>query len=133
MLNVKQGSCEYQLLKSIGLTRRRNRTLVYRLRGERSKRQLLPESTPVLRILHTFGANANVANCKQEWAKSEKKWLRFYFIQIQFNVSFRVGIFLVWFRYSFICQGTSTRRQRRDLFGLRVKLLPVATSLTTQR
>jgi len=22
------------------------------------------------------------------------------------------------FRYSFICQGTSTRRQRRDLFGL---------------
>jgi len=26
------------------------------------------------------------------------------------------------FRYSFICQGTSTRRQRRDLFGHRVKL-----------
>jgi len=26
------------------------------------------------------------------------------------------------FRYSFICQGTSTRRQRRNLFGLRVKL-----------
>jgi len=26
------------------------------------------------------------------------------------------------YRYSFICQGTSTRRQRRDLFGLRVKL-----------
>jgi len=25
------------------------------------------------------------------------------------------------FRYSFICQGTSTKRQRRDLFGLRVK------------
>jgi len=24
------------------------------------------------------------------------------------------------FRYSFICQGTSTRRQRSDLFGLRV-------------
>jgi len=37
------------------------------------------------------------------------------------------------FRYSFICQGTSTRRQRRDLFGLRVKLPPVTTSLTTQR
>jgi len=35
-------------------------------------------------------------------------------------------------RYSFICQGTSTRRQRRDLFGLRVKLPPVTTSLTTQ-
>jgi len=26
------------------------------------------------------------------------------------------------FRYSFTCQGTSTRRQRSDLFGLRVKL-----------
>jgi len=25
------------------------------------------------------------------------------------------------FRYSFICQGTSTRRQRSDLFGRRVK------------
>jgi len=30
MLNVKQGSCEYQLLKSFGLTRPGNRTL-YRL------------------------------------------------------------------------------------------------------
>jgi len=34
------------------------------------------------------------------------------------------------FRYSFICQGTSARRQRRNLFGLRVRcyyhlLLPV--------
>jgi len=37
MLNVKQGSCEYQLLKYFGLTRPGNRTLVYRLRGERSK------------------------------------------------------------------------------------------------
>jgi len=36
MRNVKQGSCEYQLLKSIGLTRPENRTLVCRLRGERS-------------------------------------------------------------------------------------------------
>jgi len=26
--------------------------------------------------------------------------------------------------YSFICQGTSTRRQRSDLCGLRVKLPP---------
>jgi len=34
---------------------------------------------------------------------------------------------------SFICQGTSTRRQRSDLFGLRVKLPPVTTNLTTQR
>jgi len=32
MLNVKQGSCEHQLLKSFGLTRPGNRTLVYRLR-----------------------------------------------------------------------------------------------------
>jgi len=33
------------------------------------------------------------------------------------------------FRYSFICQGTSTRRQRSDVFGLRVKLSPVTISL----
>jgi len=33
---------------------------------------------------------------------------------------------------SFICQGISTRRQRRDLFGALVKLPPV-TYLTTQR
>jgi len=31
MLNVKQGSCEYQLLKSFGLTRPESRTQVYRL------------------------------------------------------------------------------------------------------
>jgi len=37
------------------------------------------------------------------------------------------------FRYSFICQGTTTRKQRSKLFGLRVKLPPVTTSLTTQR
>jgi len=37
------------------------------------------------------------------------------------------------FRYSFICQGTSTKTQRSDLFGLRVKLPPVTTSLTIQR
>jgi len=37
------------------------------------------------------------------------------------------------FRYSFICQFTSTRRQRSDLFGLRVKLPPLTTSLNTQR
>jgi len=33
---------------------------------------------------------------------------------------------------SFICQGTSTRSQRRDLFD-HVKLSPVTPSLTTQR
>jgi len=32
------------------------------------------------------------------------------------------------FKYSFICQGTSTRRQRWELFGLRIKLPPVTTS-----
>jgi len=36
MLNVKQESYEYQLLKSFGLTRSGDRTLVYRLRSERS-------------------------------------------------------------------------------------------------
>jgi len=42
---------------------------------------------------------------------------------------------IVRFRYSFICQGISTMRQRRDLCGLQVKLLPVpvTTSLTAQR
>jgi len=33
------------------------------------------------------------------------------------------------FRYSFIRQGTSTRRQQSDLFGFRVKTPPVTTSL----
>jgi len=37
------------------------------------------------------------------------------------------------FRYSFICPGTSTRRQRSDLFDLRVKLPLIITSLTTRR
>jgi len=36
MLNVKLESCEYQLFKSFGLTRRVNPTQVYRLRGGRS-------------------------------------------------------------------------------------------------
>jgi len=34
---------------------------------------------------------------------------------------------------SFIYQGTLTRRQRSHLFGLRVKLPPVTTSLIAQR
>jgi len=41
---------------------------------------------------------------------------------------------VVWqtrFRYSFVCQGTLTSRQQRDLFGLWVKLPLVTTSLTT--
>jgi len=33
----------------------------------------------------------------------------------------------------FICQGSSTKRQRRDLFGHRIKLPPVTISLTTKR
>jgi len=37
------------------------------------------------------------------------------------------------FSYTFICQGTLNRRQRSDRYGLRVKLPPVTTSLTTQR
>jgi len=32
-LNVKQGFCDYQLLRLFGLTLGRNRTQVYRLRG----------------------------------------------------------------------------------------------------
>jgi len=49
--------------------------------------------------------------------------------------SYRKRLLSYWtmFRNSFICQGTSTRGQRRgDLFGLRVKLPPVTTRLTTQ-
>jgi len=34
--------------------------------------------------------------------------------------------------YSFICQGTSIRRQRRDLFGYGMKLSLIITSLITQ-
>jgi len=37
------------------------------------------------------------------------------------------------FRYSFICQGSSTRKQWRNLFGLRVELPPLTTCLTTRR
>jgi len=37
--------------------------------------------------------------------------------------------FLGRFRYSFICQGTSTKRQQSDLFGFLVKLPPVTTNL----
>jgi len=36
MLNAKQGSCEHQLFKYFGLTRRENRTQVYRLQGRHS-------------------------------------------------------------------------------------------------
>jgi len=36
MLNVKPGSCEYQLFKSFGLTRPGNRTQVCQVRGGRS-------------------------------------------------------------------------------------------------
>jgi len=35
--------------------------------------------------------------------------------------------FNIRFRHSFICQGASTRRQRSDLIGLRVKLPPIST------
>jgi len=34
---------------------------------------------------------------------------------------------------SFICQRTSTRRQRSELFGVQVKLPPDTACLTTQR
>jgi len=44
------------------------------------------------------------------------------------NRLFKIGL-----RYSFIFQGTATRRQRRDLIGLREKLSLVTTSLTTQK
>jgi len=49
---------------------------------------------------------------------------------VLFNMFFSNNLM---FRYSFICQGTLTRRQQSDLFGHRVKLPPVTASLTTQR
>jgi len=68
-----------------------------------------------------------------------KKFLITYWqtiLTISKNAARRVAKNSSWgfrFRYSCICQGTSTRRQRSDLFGLPVKLRPVTTSLTTQR
>jgi len=40
-------------------------------------------------------------------------------VQWNYNTVFKIGL-----RYSFICQGNSTRSQRSDLFGFRVKLPP---------
>jgi len=64
------------------------------------------------------------------WNKQQQHNLSLYFSKISqqhtHTTRFR-------FRSSFICQGTSTRRQRRDLCGLRVKLPRVTTSLTTHR
>jgi len=45
-----------------------------------------------------------------------------------FYSSQKITRFQIRFRYSFICQGTSTRRQRRDLFVIESSchlLLPV--------
>jgi len=52
MLNVKQGSCEYQLLKSFVLTRAGNRTQVYRIL-ERSG--LPPPLAPALLVCYCVG------------------------------------------------------------------------------
>jgi len=41
------------------------------------------------------------------------------------KLNFYENLLAGWFRYSFISQGTSTRRQRSDLFGLRVKKVGV--------
>jgi len=51
--------------------------------------------------------------------------------QLYFNNCTQQATFIGRFRYwySFICQGTSTRRQRRNLFSLRVRLPHVTISL----
>jgi len=46
---------------------------------------------------------------------------------------FKLMTFRHRFKYSLICQDTSTTRQRSDHFGFWVKLPSVTTSLTTQR
>jgi len=70
------------------------------------------------------GYHGNGVTCKRK-----------YYIQYRLILNIKMFINIIWnivFRFSFTCQGTSTRRQRRDLFGLRVKLPPATTSLTTQ-
>jgi len=52
-------------------------------------------------------------------------------LQVDWNITVMCSPTGFRFRYSFIYQGISTRRQRSDLFGLRVKLPPITTSLTT--
>jgi len=51
MLNVKQGSCEYQLLKSFGLTQPGNQTHVYRVRDILWVTQLEEEINPIIEQL----------------------------------------------------------------------------------
>jgi len=46
MLNVKQGSCEYQDFQSFGLTRQGNRTQVYQIRGGRSNNKIRSRMKP---------------------------------------------------------------------------------------
>jgi len=84
-----------------------------------------------------FYLNKNVTQIMPFWVKQ--------YVRSIFNVS--IIYFIVFkscylsknlmidfrFRSSFIYQRTSTRRQRRDLFGLRDKLPPDTTSLITQR
>jgi len=45
----QEGNCEYQLLKSFGLIRPGNRTLVYRLRGEHSNHEPHTTTEGILR------------------------------------------------------------------------------------
>jgi len=53
-------------------------------------------------------------------------------LQLYFAFVFSVKNRVILGTSSLICQGTSTRRQRNDFFGLRVKLPPVTTNRTTQ-
>jgi len=69
MLNVKQGSCEYQLLKSFGLTRPGNLFLAYRLRGERSNhwatRRLIDVARPIAFVARSVAFGPCVFFCRK--------------------------------------------------------------------
>jgi len=60
MLNVKQGSCEYQLIKSFGLTQPENRTMVYRLLNEDSVFVCLLYSIFILLSREIYGAGTSL-------------------------------------------------------------------------
>jgi len=62
------------------------------------------------------------------WCSSNRLIRFLWIIPMQKDPQEHLGL-----EFIIICQSTTTKRQRSDLFGFRVKLPPVTTSLTTQR
>jgi len=73
----------------------------------------------------------------EEQTISKFEWNCYHNLKFKINLKFMLvmlfSIACIGLGYSFICKGTSTRRQQSDLCGLPVKLPPVTTSLTAQR